>query len=257
MTRQEYSIKNRSGKRINATVRIPDKSEKSASKGTIVLLHGLGGWKEQPLLVLLAEEFCQKGYAVFTFDAADGARGSDADFVHSTTTGFVADLEDVVAYVLNSDWHVRGERIIIAAHSLGGTAAIRYTRLHPEQISKLILIAPAVSWKSADILTLIGGVWWLLRNKNKTPGPDHSKLPLDKGFVWDFMKFDSKRDASYIATPTLVISASRDSSVTSPKAQYELAQRFPNATSVVIPGAGHVFWKHEHKLADTILAWLT
>jgi pimeloyl-ACP methyl ester carboxylesterase len=257
MTKRELIVKNRNKKRISATVRIPDEAEHKKTKGTIVLLHGLGGWKEQPLIVILAEQFCRSGYTVLTFDAADGARGPDADFAHSTTTGFLEDLEDIIAHISNAEWHKRGESFILAGHSLGGTVAIHYARLHPEYISKLVLFAPAVSWKSADAFTFIGGLWWLARNKNKTPGPNRSKLPLDKTFVLDFMKFDSKKDASYIAAPTLIVSASRDTSVVSPKAQYELAQRFPNATSMVIPGAGHVFWKNELKLADTILQWLT
>jgi alpha-beta hydrolase superfamily lysophospholipase len=254
MTKRDMVFKNRNEKRIQATLRQPAGSA-DAIKGTIVLLHGLGGWKEQPLLVIIADTLCQNGYNVFTFDAADGAKGPDGDFAHGTTTGFVEDLDDVVGHVTNSDWYTAP--LLIAGHSLGGLAALHYTRLHPAQVSKLMLFAPAVSWKRGLALTFVSGLFWLARNKRKTPGPNHSKLPLDRAWLLDFMKFDALRDAPYVSAPTLIVSANKDTAVTSPQAHYALANRFANATSIVIPGAGHVFWKHEQKLADTITKWLT
>ncbi len=252
MHKQDLEFKNRNGKRILATVRTPV----GDAKGTILLLHGLGGWKEQPLLVIIAEELCKHGYVVCAFDGADGAKGPDADFLNHTTTGYIEDLEDVVEYVTHADWF--SGPLILAGHSMGGLASLHYTRTHPARVAKLIMIAPAVSWTSGIAFTFLGGLWWLARNKNKTPGPHRSKLPLDRKWLLDFMKFDARREAPYVSAPALIISASRDGSVVaSPKAHYALGARFPNATTIVIPGAGHVFWKHELKVADTILKWLT
>jgi pimeloyl-ACP methyl ester carboxylesterase len=255
MTKHDFTFKNRNGKRIHGTVRHPTLSGKKQPTGTIILLHGLGGWKEQPLVVIIGDTLCHDGYQVVTFDAADGAKGPDADFFMSTTSGFLDDLDDVVEYVTHEEWYKAP--LMLVGHSLGGTISIQYARLNPSKVSKLIVAAPPVSWKKVGALPMIGGLWWLARNKNKTPGPNHSKLPLDRGWVLDFMKFNGKRDAPYIAAPTLIVSASRDSSAMSPKAHYSLATRFPNATNIVIPGAGHVFWKHERKLADTIVQWLS
>jgi alpha-beta hydrolase superfamily lysophospholipase len=251
MHKKDLVFKNRDDKRIQATVRTPE----GQAKGTIVLSHGLGGWKEQPLLVIVAEALCKQGYNVFTFDAVDGAKGPDGDFKNSTTTGFVNDLDDVIGHVTNSDWYTPS--LILAGHSMGGLISLHYTRQHPAQVSKLIMFAPAVSWKAGLPFTLPIGLWWLARNKNKTPGPNHSNLPLDRTWLLDFMKFDGRRDAPYVSAPTLIVSASRDGTVASPRAHFQLAERFPKATMVVIPGAKHVFWKHEHKVADTIIQWLT
>ena len=257
MSKSEVSFENRNGKRILGTVRtaIIGNSSVESAKGTIILLHGLGGWKEQPLIVIIAETLARHGYNVFTFDASDGAKGPDADFKHSTVTGYLDDLDDVVGHVLNSEWFA--PPLMLSGHSLGGMVSVRYARLHPAQISKLAIFAPVVSWKEAGLFSLLFGLWWMTRNKNSTPGPDHSKLPLDRKWLFDFMKFDSTRDAPYISAPTLIISASKDSSIVSPRAQSKLAQWFPNALHVVIPDSGHVFWKHERKLADTITQWLT
>jgi pimeloyl-ACP methyl ester carboxylesterase len=244
-------FENRNGKRIQGTLR----TASGKIKGTVVLLHGLGGWKEQPLIVIVADVLCQNGYNVFTFDAADGAKGPDGDFYNHTTTGFIEDVDDVVTYVTNADWYTGP--LILAGHSLGGLASIRYARLHPARVSKLVLLAPAVSWNSGLVFLLVPGLWWLARNKRKTPGPHHSKLPLDRGWLLDFMKFDGRRDAPYISAPALIVSASKDTTIASPKAHSALARWFPNATHVVIPGTGHIFWKHEQKLADTITKWLT
>ncbi len=251
MKKKDFTFKNRNGKRISATLREPA----GEARGTIILLHGLGGWKEQPLLVIMADAFCHAGFQVVTFDAADGAKGPDADFRMSTVTGYQEDLEDVVSYIKNEDWFAGP--LILVGHSLGGTIAIRYARMHSSMVTKLVACAPAVSWKSANALTIALGLWWIALNKNKTPGPDHKWLPLDKTWLFDFMKFNSKRDAPYISAPTLIVSASKDDSLLSAKAHFSLGKWFPNATNVVIPGANHVFWKYERKLADTILEWLT
>jgi pimeloyl-ACP methyl ester carboxylesterase len=251
MPKNDFVFENRNGKRIQGTIRKPT----GKAKGTVILLHGLGGWKEQPLIVIVGDAISKSGYNVCTFDGADGAKGPDSDFRMSTTTGYVEDLEDVVEYVKNTEWNQRP--LILAGHSLGGLTALHYVRKHPTQVSKLILFAPAVSWKHGLSITFLGGLWWLARNKNRTYGPDHQKLPLDRKWLLDFMKYDALRDAPYISAPALIISASRDKTVVSPRAQFALATRFPNALSVVIPGAGHVFWKHERKLADTITQWLT
>ena len=252
MKTKDFTIKNREDKRILATLRKPE----DALKGTMVLLHGLGGWKEQPLLVIIADTICRNGYNVVTFDGADGAKGPDGNFEHHTTTGYIHDLEDVLGYLKDQDWY--SGPLILAGHSIGALVSLHHTRTHPAQISKLILLAPAVSWTSGlNPLIFSGGLWWLLRNKNKTPGPERSKLPLDRGWLTDFMKYNMNHDASYVSAPTLIISASRDRTVANPIAQFGLAKRFPDALSVVIPGAGHVFWKHEKRVADTITKWLT
>ena len=135
------------GKKLMCSSMPASKSKVSPAKGTIILLHGLGGWKEQPLIVIVADELYKSGYNVVTFDAADGAKGPDADFAHSTVTGFLEDLDDVVGHVTNADWFVGP--LLLAGHSLGGTVALHYARLHPAQAAKLILFAPAVSWKKS------------------------------------------------------------------------------------------------------------
>jgi alpha-beta hydrolase superfamily lysophospholipase len=251
MQKRSLMFKNRDDKRIQAELRTPE----GAAKGTIVLSHGLGGWKEQPLLVMIAEELCQKGYVVFTYDAADGAKAPDGDFTNATTTDFLGDLEEVITYVTNADWFVGP--LILAGHSMGGLVSLSFARKHPARVSKLMLIAPAVSWKEGVLVSFPLGLWWLSANKNKAYGPDHRRIPLDRKWLIDFMRFDMKRDAPYVSVPTLIVSASKDGTIASTKAHQSLAHRFPKATLVVIPGAKHVFWKYEHKVADTMVKWLT
>jgi pimeloyl-ACP methyl ester carboxylesterase len=248
---REVVLKNRDGKRILGMVRTPD----GTSKGTVVIAHGLGGWKEQSLFVISAEELCKHGYNVFSFDGADGAKAPDGDFTHSTTTDFIKDLDEVVTYVMAADWYAGP--LILLGHSLGGMSSLHYARMHPARVSKLILIAPAVSWKQGLISSLPLGLWWLIFNKNKAYGPDHRRIPLDRAWLLDFMKYDMKRDAPYVSAPTLIITAGNDGTIASPRAHEGLVHRFPRSTWITIPHARHVFIKHEHKVADTITKWLT
>jgi pimeloyl-ACP methyl ester carboxylesterase len=267
MHEKEFILKNREGKRILATLRTAYLNKKEAVKGTMVLLHGLGGWREQYLLVTVAEAVRAQGYNVVTFDAADGAKGPDGDFSRGTTTGYVEDLEDVISSIKKEDWYIGP--VVLAAHSQGGLVALRYARKHAKElqttnsvddthISKVLLLAPAVSWKIGLPWTLPFGAWWLISNKYKTPGPGPARtmLPLRRSWLLDFMKYDACKDAKYVHVPTLIISAGKDNTVGHPKTHGKVNGCLKDSKQVVIEGANHIFYKHEFQVAGTITKWL-
>jgi pimeloyl-ACP methyl ester carboxylesterase len=257
MHEEAFELKNRKGKRIVGALRTPEPNKKIGPKGVFVLLHGLGGWKDQYLLVTIAEHMRADGYYVVTFDAADGAKGPDADFSRGTTSAYVEDLEDVFAHIQAKPWY--GGEIVLAAHSQGGLVATRFADASQKEISKLVLIAPAVSWKVGLPWTIPFGIIWILSNWYMTPGPGPARtmLPLRRSWLLDFMRFNAPKHAKQVTVPTLIISGEKDETVGSPKVQAKFASHFTNATHVVIKKARHIFYRHEREVADTIESWLT
>lgn len=256
METQELVLLNRNGKRISMTLRVPH----GEPRGTLVLMHGLAGWKDQPTVLTAAHAGVDSGYQVLTFDGVDALRGPDASYWNSTTTGFIHDLEDVLAYTAEQDWYRLP--LVLAGHSLGAMCVVRYVRKHPDSASRLLLIAPAVSWKRDRtdkfmhrIRFVTNGV--AARKRAEKEGGEKLVMPLYLPWILDYLRYDTFVDAAHVTVPTLVISAEKDLAVAGPEIHAALTKRFKNATQVVIGDADHVFGAHEQELADTIKQWLT
>jgi pimeloyl-ACP methyl ester carboxylesterase len=256
METRELVILNRNGKRMPATLRIPEGSV----RGTALLVHGLAAWREQDVLVVMAGALVNAGYQVLTFDGADALRGPDASYWHSTTTGFIADVEDVMEFAQAEAWY-QGP-LLLAGHSLGAMCVVQYARRNPDVAVKLLLVAPAISWWLDRSDRVLSRVRWtatlvrLIKEKERRTGEKFFN-PLYPPWILDFFKYDTRKDAPYVSVPVLVVSAGDDLVVAGPQRQAALSARFPNATQVVVPGASHTFHEHEEELADTITTWLT
>ncbi|HYE23312.1 MAG TPA: alpha/beta fold hydrolase [Candidatus Paceibacterota bacterium] len=244
----EATILNRHKKRMPATLRIPENA-----RGTFVLLHGIGGWKDQRVMQSIIEPVFNAGYVVVTFDAADGANAPDANSMRGTTTGYREDLEDVIAYIEKESWYVGP--LSLGGHSLGGLVAIEYTARHPE-IERLILAAPAISWREYRYILPVASLW-LLYGKVRMPGPEMRNYWIGRPWLFDFITRDMKRLASKVTCPTLVVMGGRDGLVGTVRTHRSFASLFPRADFEVVPGATHTFHPHEKELTATIKQWLT
>ena len=256
MEAHELVILNRNGKRMPATLRVPEGN----LQGTVLLMHGLAAWKEQPTIVVIAEALVSAGYQVLTFDGADALRGPDASYWNSTTTGFITDMEDVVEHAKQQDWYTAP--LLLAGHSLGALCVVRYARTNPDTATKLLLVAPAISWRLDRSDRLMSRVRWtakvvkVVKNKERTTGEKFFN-PLYPPWILDYFKYDTRKDAPHVHVPALVISAGDDLIVAGPEAQTALTALFPDAKQVIIPHASHIFHEHEKELADTIKVWLS
>jgi len=247
---REFILTNRHGKRMPATVRLPENVI-----GAAIVLHGLGGWKDQPVIEAMADTLAEHGYASVTFNASDSALAPDGDFYHSTNTGYLEDLEDAVASLKKESWFTT--QFMLAGHSQGGVIAVRYARLNPAHVQKLILTAPGVSWKMGALFWMPFVLPWLITGTRYWKAPHGTKRALGRQWIFDFLKFDGYEDARHITMPTLIISAGGDTTVAKPYEHRRFARMFPNATHRSVPGAPHPFTGHERAVAATISTWLT
>lgn len=253
---RELEFKNRHGKRMPATLRVPADER----RGTFVMLHGLGGWKEQEVITATAAALAESGYLALSFDASDGANGPDGDFFKSTTTGMHDDLEDLIEGVVHEAWFV--PPLMLAGHSQGGLVTLKYAAKHQE-VAKLVLLAPAIGWlaalKSARAYGAALIAWalaWLTRGLSNWNGPEGRELKIGRGWLIDFFAWNGFRYAKEISAEALIISAGNDHTVATVRDHARLAQEL-DATHAIVPGAPHHFAKHAGKVADIVKQWLT
>ena len=95
----------------------------------LIMLHGLRSYAAtwHLLAPLLAEHFY-----VVALDQRGRGQSDWAEYSSYQTEYYVHDLEDLIA-------ELKVDQIILIGHSLGGTNALEFTRLHPEQVQALIV----------------------------------------------------------------------------------------------------------------------
>lgn len=249
---EDFFIVNRRGKRISATLELPE----GTPKGFALALHGLAGWKDQTAVKAMREGALRAGYTTLSFDGADCLKGPDASFWNSTTTGFLEDTEDVIAYAKEQSWYL--PHVILLGHSLGGMVALRLVRMYNDLFEAMVLVAPAISWNKDRAGRFLKRVQFLTTKVRATPNSHGAYMPLYPKWILDFLSYDSRRDAPFVTCRTLIVSAGNDHVVAEPKAHEALGRRIHGATThVVLPEAVHTFEKHSDELTDTIQSWLS
>jgi pimeloyl-ACP methyl ester carboxylesterase len=220
----------------------------------LVLVHGgtVDGRMWQPQLAALADEF-----TVVAWDEPGTGRSSDvpADFRLLDYANCLAALIDALAL----------GAVHVAGLSWGGTLVLELYRHHPEQVATLILVDTYAGWKGSlpeeELQARVEGVHRVLTAPagefDPTPpglfagDPPTEFLPLLEEIAADFRReslrvevllmaeADQRDLLPRIAVPTLLIWGEQD--VRSPlRVARQFEQAIPDATLVVIPGAGHV-----------------
>src|SRR3989344_1988273 len=109
----KHFIKNRKGQKLSVLVEGEEKHGLVA-----VVMHGLGGWKEQPHIQTFADAFLKNGFTVVRFDTTNTFGESDGKYEDATITSYYEDLEDVISWAGGEPWYL--EPFWLAGHSLGG-----------------------------------------------------------------------------------------------------------------------------------------
>src|SRR3989338_5280761 len=122
-------IKNRKGQKIAVLVERPENL-----KGLAFVMHGLGGFKEQPHIRAIAEAFLESGYTVIRFDTTNTFGESEGNYEDATTTNYYEDLEDVIEWSKNQLWYK--EPFALGGHNLGGICSALYAEKYPEKVKR-------------------------------------------------------------------------------------------------------------------------
>lgn len=239
---EKIFIKNAQGQKISVLI---DKSENP--KELAFVMHGQGGFKEQPHIETLARVFQENGFTVVRFDTRNTIGESEGLMENASITSYYQDLEDVIAWTEKQPWYQ--EPFWLAGHSLGGICIALYAEKYPQKVKALAPISTVVSgklsWETHDPKELEEwkSTGWQVSESVSKPG-------VMKRLKWanieDRLKYDLLGQVNKLTMPVLLIVGEKDTG-TPPKHQKLLFDRLPGAKEIhIIKGAEHTFREPQH-----------
>jgi pimeloyl-ACP methyl ester carboxylesterase len=249
-------IVNDKGQRISVQVDLPD-----SQKGLAFVIHGLGGYREQPHVEAMVRAFLDKEVAVVRFDAINSFGESDGCYQDATVTGYYQDFQQVIKWASIQSWYRMP--FFIAGHSLGGMCAVLYAEQNASSVCGLIPISPVVSGrlsldahreKNQNELEMWESTGWL-----ETQSADGKRI---KRLPWSHMQnrlqYDLLQEASRINMPTLIIVGSADVTTPPDHAKILFDSILSKKTFQIIEDAPHTFRSdfHLQRLEKIISEWL-
>lgn len=248
-------IQNRKGQNIAVII---EKSENQ--KGLALVIHGLGGFKEQPHIQIIAEVFREKGYTTVKFDATNTIGESDGKLEVATVTNYYEDLEDVIQWSKTEEWYQ--EPFCLAGHSLGGFCIFLYAENHPEKIKALAPISTVVSgelfieaFKAQESLEEWERQGYREWESSSAPGVIKR---LNYSFIPDILRYNLLKEVQKIKVPVLFVVGEDDKDT--PLDQQKILYNALNTKKElhVIKGAGHTFREDAHlkELKAILINWL-
>lgn len=251
---EKLFIKNRKNQNISVII-----DEVNPQKDLAFIMHGLGGFKEQPHIQAMSEVFNQNGYTSIRFDTTNTLGESDGDYADATVTNYYEDLEDIIAWAKNQYWYQ--EPFVLAGHSLGGICSALFAEKYPEKVKALAPISTVASGKlsieaySNEELTNWEKSGWKINESSSKPGV---MKHLKWSHVIDRLKYDLMPKIKKLTMPVLLIVGENDT--TTPLRHQELLfNALPGRKELhVIKGAFHTFREeiHLNELKNIFNQWL-
>lgn len=254
---QKLFIENRKKQKLAVIV---EQSEQQ--RGLAIIMHGLGGFKEQDHLIAIADCFKEKGFTVIRFDTTNTLGESDGNYEQATLTNYYEDMEDVIGWAAGQSWYQ--EPFVLLGHSLGGISVALYAEKYPQKVLALAPISPVVSGalsveahKKYDVEGFAH--WeqtgWYEQTSISKPGTV-KRLPWSH--IVDRLKYDLLPRVSTLTMPTLLIVGEQDTA-TPPDQIRLLFDALPGQKEFyIIKGAPHTFRAPEHlsEIRNIIALWI-
>ncbi|OGF69622.1 hypothetical protein A3H65_04000 [Candidatus Giovannonibacteria bacterium RIFCSPLOWO2_02_FULL_45_14] len=229
-------IKNRKSQKIVVLV-----EGRENKVGLAFVMHGLGGFKEQPHIQAMAEAFLENGYTVVRFDTTNTFGESDGKYEDATITNYYVDLEDVIKWAGGQEWY--REPFVLAGHSLGGICTALFAEKYPKKVKALAPISTVVSVKlSFETKEEEAEEWkktgWREKPSISIPGKI-KRLPWSH--MEDRLKYDLLPEIKKLSMPVLMVVGSEDVS-TPLEHQKTLFNALSGQKEMhIINGSGHSF----------------
>ena len=254
---QKIFIKNRKDQKVAVIF-----EEAEAPKGMVFVMHGLGGYKEQPHLETITESFKENKYTVVRFDTTNTIGESDGDFEDATITNYYEDLEDVIQWSGKQKWYV--EPFVLVGHSLGGISTALFAENYPAKVKALAPISTVVSGAlsaeahkrfSPEEFKIWEETGWLEAKSQSKPGVVKR---LKWSHIADRLKYDLLPQANKLTMPVLLIVGENDTR-TPLDHQKILYNVLPGQKELhIIKGSPHTFRDPAHlqELKNILSQWI-
>lgn len=234
-------IKNRKNQNISVIVERLDNP-----KGLAFVMHGLGGFKEQPHIETFAKAFRDNNYVVIRFDTTNTFGESDGDYADATVTNYFEDLEDVIKWSKSQDFYQ--EPFILCGHSLGGISVALYAQKYSERVKALAPISTVVSGQlSQQTYSLEELANWQKTGWRTTIGYSSGiKKTIKYVEMEDRLKYDLLEKVDRLKMPVILLAGELDFS-TPPEHQKILFDKLPGEKEFhIVKNAPHTFREKEH-----------
>lgn len=171
----------------------------------VIMFHGFTGFKAEHRFsfVQLSRYLVQHNISSLRFDFL-GSGESDQDFSYMTFSKEVEEAKEILKYAKTLPFV---SEIILLGLSMGGAVATQVARDFHEDISKLILWAPA--GMLPDVILTREKDYVKLENGNY----DLGGIELSKDFVTDMLKQDLYKDIDKFTGPVAIFYGLKDHSV--------------------------------------------
>jgi len=252
------SIKNREGEKI-----VFDLDIARPQKGLAFIMPGLGGFKEQPHIQVMAEVFKARDFTVLLIDPLNSFGESSGDYRDSTVDTHYETLVSVIEWAKNQPWYQ--EPFALAGHSLGAMAVALYAENNQGEVAALAPISVVVSGKLSmqahekfkkEEMVKWQETGWLTK-------PSKSKPGIIKKLPWSHMenrlKYNLLLGADKLTMPLLLVVGSEDISTPSEHQKIFFANIPGEKKQLhIIKGSPHTFVKDEHleELKDIFNKWI-
>lgn len=255
MHKEKIFIKNRKNQKLSVMI-----ESAQEQVGLVFIMHGLGGFKEQPHIEAVAKSFKEKGFTIVRFDTTNTFGESDGDYEDATLTNYYQDLEDVIKWASTQDLYQ--EPFFLAGHSLGGISVAMYAENYPDKVKAVAPISPVVSGKlSKETYNPTELAKW--KKTGYKEKPSTSKPGLVKRLKYseflDRMKYDLLSKADNLTMPLLIIVGEKDTST--PVKHQEILFKAVSGDKKelhVIKDGPHTFRDENHleEIKEIFLKWI-
>lgn len=250
MLTERFDLSNRHNEKIKGLINRPKKS-----KGSAVIVHGLGGHKEEKVLEVIARTFVRHDITAVRFDATNGVGESGGSYENATTTNFIEDLEDVINFARGNAWFP--EPYYLSGHSLGSLATLIYAENNPEKVRAIAPIATVVSGAlTAEVRGKAYLKDWEQRGRRRETDPH--RLGLKWSHMLDRMRYDACTNAAVLTMPLLMVVGDQDKH-TPVEHQRVLFEHIPHPKEFhIIHGGRHELDNPQHlqQVVTIFSAWL-
>jgi len=197
-------IPNRHGQKISVLV-----EQNPLQKGLAFVMHGLGGYKEQPHIAAFAKAFYDKGFTVIRFDTTHTFGESEGKYEDATTTNYYEDLADVIDWSKTQPWWQ--QPFWLCGHSLGGICTALYAQHHPDQVFAIAPISPVISGKlSTETYTAEELANWQKTGWKELTSQSGRVKRLKYTEYLDRQKYDLLKKVASLTMPILIIVGEND-----------------------------------------------
>lgn len=253
MKTEQFTIKNKNGEKIVGLIHNVDNP-----KGTAIVQHGLGGFKEEIHIMRIVECCIEAGWRTIAFDCRNSFGESDGDINNMTIATYCDDLVTIIEQLVPTD-----HKLLLAGHSCGAGSVLRYTCDNPDRVYAIAPTAAAISKEflieqCQKMRPEFFADWQRDGRFHKVP----SLRPEREGYVSynlveEMGNMTVLESAPNLTMPLFLIVGTDDKWM-SPEQQQALHDKWRGPKEIhIIEGSEHVFKdSHLDQMAEKLSAWL-